>query len=68
MSERRWRLWLAPGVRVELPAGDTAAGLARLAEHHATHGLLDRAVAAIDLRVADRLIVTPAPIVREVAG
>ncbi len=62
---RRWRLWLAPGVRVELPAGGTAGALARLARHQAEHGLLDRAVTAVDLRVADRLVVTPAPVVRE---
>jgi cell division protein FtsQ len=63
---RRWRLWLEPGVRIELPPGGTTAALARLARLHADHDLLDRAVAAVDLRVADRLTVTPAPVLREV--
>jgi cell division protein FtsQ len=65
---RRWRVWLAPGVRIELPPGDVTAALGRLARHHAAAGLLDRAVAVVDLRVADRLIVTPAPLVREATG
>jgi cell division protein FtsQ len=64
----RWRLWLEPGVRVELPPGEVAAALARLARRQAEHGLLDRAVAAVDLRVADRLVVTPAPLLREAPG
>jgi cell division protein FtsQ len=62
---RRWRLWLEPGVRVELPPGGVASALARLARHQTDHALLDRAVAAVDLRVADRLVVTPAPLVQE---
>jgi cell division protein FtsQ len=65
---RRWRLWLAPGVRVELPPGDVAHALARLARRQAEDGLLDRALAAVDLRLADRLVVTPAPVVREASG
>ncbi len=65
---RRWRLWLAPGVRVELPPGDAAGALARLAEHQAATALLDRAVAVVDLRVADRLLLTPAPLVKEATG
>jgi len=65
---RRWRVWLDPGVRVELPPGDVTAALGRLARYHAAAGLLDRAVAVVDLRVADRLVVTAAPLVREASG
>jgi cell division protein FtsQ len=65
---RRWRLWLEPGIRVELPPGRPEAALARLARHQSADGLLDRAVAAVDLRVGDRLVVTPAPVVREASG
>jgi len=68
VAGRRWRLWLEPGVRVELPPHDPAAALGRLAAQQAAHALLDRAVAVVDLRLADRLVVTPAPIVRKVAG
>ncbi|MFP4360819.1 MAG: cell division protein FtsQ/DivIB [Alphaproteobacteria bacterium] len=68
VAGHRWRLWLEPGVRVELPPGDVAPALARLARHQTEHALLDRAVAVVDLRVADRLVVTPAPLVREAAG
>ena len=65
---RRWRLWLEPGVRVELPPDAVAPALARLSRAQAGYGLLDRAVAVVDLRVDDRLVVTPAPVVREAAG
>jgi cell division protein FtsQ len=68
VAGRRWRLWLAPGVRVELPAGAPRRGLARLAAQQSAHRLLDRAVAAVDLRLDDRLVVTPAPLVREARG
>lgn len=64
----RWRLWLEPGVRVELPPETPATALARLARRHAADGLLDRAISAVDLRVADRVIVAPAPILREASG
>jgi cell division protein FtsQ len=57
VSQRRWDLQLANGVLVKLPAQGTEAALARLARIDADSGLLDRAVAAVDLRVADRMYV-----------
>ena len=60
----RWRLRLARGTRIELPATAPLDALARLARLQAEKGLLDRAVAAVDLRVADRLVVTPLPILK----
>ena len=60
----RWRLTFAPGVVVELAPGDVEPQLRRLAELATGQGLLDRAVAVVDLRAADRLVVTPWPVVR----
>jgi cell division protein FtsQ len=60
----RWRLYLRPGVTVELPPGDTAPAIARLLEIQRDTGVLDRAVAVVDLRVPDRIVVIPWPRVR----
>jgi cell division protein FtsQ len=57
---RRWRLHLASGTRVELPAGTSAAALAWL-DAQAGTGILDRGLEAIDLRVAGQLVVRAGP-------
>jgi len=57
VSERRWNLRLHNGADVLLPEGHEAAALARLAELHARERLLDRPVAAVDMRLPDRLVV-----------
>jgi cell division protein FtsQ len=56
VSERRWNLKLRNGADVLLPEGHEAAALARLAELHARQNLLDRPLAAIDLRLPDKLV------------
>ena len=56
----RWDLRLGGGVQVML-AEDTAASLERLAGLHGRTGILDRTVARIDLRLSDRIGVTPTP-------
>ena len=56
VAERRWNLRLRNGTDVLLPDGQEAAALARLAELHAAQGLLDRPLAAIDLRLPDKLV------------
>jgi len=68
VSERRWNLKLSGGADVLLPEGHEAAALTRLAELQGRDRLLDRPVAAIDMRLPDRLVVrmqpppaTPAP-------
>lgn len=65
VAERRWNLRLRNGTDVLLPDGQEAAALARLAELHATQALMDRPLAAIDLRLPDRLVLrlpaAPAP-------
>ncbi|GGC39235.1 hypothetical protein GCM10011504_17090 [Siccirubricoccus deserti] len=63
VAERRWNLRLRNGTDVLLPEGQEAAALARLVELHAKQGLLDRTLAAIDLRLPDKLVLRlpPAP-------
>ncbi|MEQ8603535.1 MAG: FtsQ-type POTRA domain-containing protein [Marivibrio sp.] len=57
MGERRWNLRFDNGVDVRLPEDDPQAAWARLARLERDHEILARAVAAIDLRQPDRLIV-----------
>lgn len=65
IAERRWNLRLHNGTDVMLPDGAEAAAIQRLAELQREARLLDRPVAAIDLRLPDRLVVrtqrTPEP-------
>lgn len=61
VSERRWNLKLNGGGDVLLPEGHEAAALTRLAELHGRDRLLDRPVAAIDMRLPDRLVVRMQP-------
>lgn len=64
IDDRRWRLLLASGTFVELPGSGTAAALAWL-EAHARHGVLDRGLATLDLRVPDQLVVRLVPGTRD---
>lgn len=57
VGDRRWNLKLHNGTEVLLPEGFEAAAIERLGELHRQHSLLDRPVAAIDLRLPDRLVV-----------
>jgi len=61
VSERRWNLKLNGGGDVLLPEGHEAAALTRLADLHGRERLLDRPVAAIDMRLPDRLVVRMQP-------
>jgi cell division protein FtsQ len=61
VAERRWNLRLRNGTDVLLPEGQEAAALARLVELHAAQRLLDRPLAAIDLRLPDRLVLRLPP-------
>ncbi|MDO9711256.1 cell division protein FtsQ/DivIB [Paracraurococcus lichenis] len=56
VSERRWNLRLRNGADVLLPENQEAAAITRLAELHRTQALLDRPLAAIDLRLPDKLV------------
>lgn len=59
VSERRWNLKLLNGPEVLLPEGHEEAALTRLAELQARDRLLDRPLAAIDMRLPDRLVLRP---------
>ncbi len=63
VAGRRWNLRLRNGTEVLLPEDRAAAAVERLAELHAAQKLLDRPLAAIDLRLPDRLVLRlpPAP-------
>jgi cell division protein FtsQ len=57
IGERRWDLRLDNGINIRLPDGDVAAALAELAELDRRERILSRDIAAIDLRLPDRLVV-----------
>lgn len=57
VSERRWNLRLQNGADIMLPEGHEEAAITRLAELQARDKLLDRPLAAVDMRLPDRLVV-----------
>ena len=61
VGKRRWNLRLTNGIDVRLPEADTAEAWAELARVERDHGLLKRDILAIDLRLADRMILRMAP-------
>jgi len=58
VAERRWNLKLKNGVDVRLPESDVAQALDRLADLDRDKRLIGRDIAAIDLRLPDRVSVT----------
>ena len=61
VGERRWNLRMASGSDVMLPEGHEVAAIDRLMQLQQDHAVLDRPLAAIDLRLPDRLVLRPAP-------
>ncbi len=59
VAERRWNLHLASGTDVLLPEDNEAAALDRLESFEAAHGLLQRPLQTVDLRLPDRLVLRP---------
>lgn len=59
VGERRWNLRMTNGADVMLPEGAEIQALAKLAGLQASHALLDRPLAVVDLRLPDRLVVRP---------
>jgi cell division protein FtsQ len=57
VGKRRWNLRFDNGVDVKLPEEDPAAAWSRLAELQDQHGLLERDVRIIDLRLPDQVVV-----------
>jgi cell division protein FtsQ len=58
---RRWDLHVNNGIDVELPERDADAAWHRLAAIERSDGILERAILRVDLRLADRIVVQPAP-------
>ncbi|MVA97148.1 FtsQ-type POTRA domain-containing protein [Nitratireductor sp. CAU 1489] len=70
VADRRWDLRLANGVAVKLPENGEGRAIAELAALDRAHGLLARDIAAVDMRLDDRLVVklTPEGVVRRDAA
>ncbi len=60
VGSRRWNLALVGGINVQLPEENAVAAWMRLAQYQRTHGVLERDVEFVDLRLPDRLIVRKA--------
>ena len=59
IGERRWNLYFPKGVKAQLPETGVEEALAILSQLESRLGILDKAVSNIDLRLPDRVIVTP---------
>jgi cell division protein FtsQ len=57
VGDRRWTLKLASGVEIMLPDDGVDEALKSLTKLDAERGLLDRDIAAVDLRLLDRITV-----------
>ena len=62
VGQRRWNLTLRNGCDVLLPEGAEPQALHRLALLQRDHALLVRPLEAIDMRLADRLVIRPRPV------
>jgi cell division protein FtsQ len=61
IGARRWDVRLKNGIKVHLPADDAFGAWDRLAKLAAEHRIFERDVAAIDLRLPDRLVLRLTP-------
>lgn len=61
VGDRRWDLTLDNGILVRLPEGDIGLALKRLAAAAREDGLLEKAIAEVDLHEPDRLVVRTRP-------
>jgi cell division protein FtsQ len=57
VAERRWNVMLKNGIDIRLPEADTAVALDTLLKFDQDKKLLTRDLAAIDLRLPDRITV-----------
>ncbi len=65
---RRWNLLFDGGIEVRLPEENAETAWAELARIQREHGVLERDVATIDLRLPDRLVVRTLPDARPEAS
>ena len=61
VGDRRWDLKLDNGITVKLPEDDEDQALAELVKMDQDNGLLSRDIAAVDMRLTDRLVVELTP-------
>ncbi len=61
IGERRWNLRTDGGTDIMLPEGAEIAALDRLLALQQDHALLERPLAAVDMRLPDRLVIRPQP-------
>jgi cell division protein FtsQ len=61
VGERRWNLRMANGSDVMLPEGHEVAAMDRLLQLQQDHAVLERPLAAIDLRLPDKIVFRPRP-------
>jgi cell division protein FtsQ len=61
IGERRWDLRLENGVTIKLPEDGADEAIAEVLELDRRQGLLSRDIAAVDLRLADRLVIKLTP-------
>jgi cell division protein FtsQ len=59
VGDRRWNLRMTNGTDVMLPEGHEVVALDRLMQLQQQHDVLDRPLAAIDMRLPDRLVFRP---------
>jgi len=60
VGARRWNLDMVGGISVQLPEENVSAAWMHLAQYQRSHGVLERDVGFVDLRLPDRLIVRKA--------
>jgi cell division protein FtsQ len=61
VGERRWDLRLENGITIKLPEDDEDQAIAELVKIDHDNGLLTRDIAAVDMRLPDRLVVELSP-------
>lgn len=61
IADRRWNLVLENGITVRLPEEGVSDALAELVRMDDDNGLLSRDIAAVDLRLSDRVVVRLSP-------
>ncbi|WP_332873792.1 cell division protein FtsQ/DivIB [Aurantimonas marina] len=70
VGNRRWDLRLENSIAIELPEDDPVEALAEVARMDRENGLLSRDIAAVDMRLADRIVIklTPDALIRRNAA
>lgn len=61
VGQRRWDIHLLNGIVINLPEDDPAAALERLESAEADSRILEKDISIIDLRLPDRMVITPTP-------